>query len=73
MWRTGKPVDTQDAPRIAGQLEDAGIDDVSIEDVRVEGGKVWRVRIGPLAPRSVEGVLERIRRLGLPSPRVFSE
>jgi rare lipoprotein A len=65
--------DKDNARRIAGQLEDAGIDDVSIEDVRVEGGKVWRVRVGPLAPRSVDGVLERIRRLGLPSPRVFSE
>jgi rare lipoprotein A len=65
--------DKDNARRIAGQLEDAGIDDVSIEDVRVEGGKVWRVRVGPLAPHSVEDVLERIRRLGLPSPRVFSE
>jgi rare lipoprotein A len=65
--------DKDNARRIAGQLEGAGIDDVSVEDVRVEGGKVWRVRVGPLAPRSVDGVLERIRRLGLPSPRVFSE
>ena len=65
--------DKDNARRIAGQLEDAGIDDVSVEDVRVEGGKVWRVRVGPLAPRSVDGVLESIRRLGLPSPRVFSE
>ena len=65
--------DKDNARRIAGRLEDAGIDDVSIEDVRVEGGKVWRVRVGPLAPRSVGDVLERIRRLGLPSPRVFSE
>ena len=65
--------DKDNARRIAGQLEDAGIDDVEIEDVRVEGGKVWRVRIGPLAPRAVDGVLARIRGLGLPSPRVFSE
>jgi len=65
--------DRDNARRIARQLEDAGIDDVSIEDVRTEAGKVWRVRIGPLAPAAVEGVLERIRRLGLPSPRVFSE
>ena len=61
------------AKRIAKQLKEAGIDDVEIEDVRVEGGKVWRVRVGPMAPRAVDGVLERVRRLGLPSPRVFSE
>jgi rare lipoprotein A len=61
------------ARRIASQLQDVGIDDVSIEEVRTDAGKVWRVRVGPLAPAAVEGVLERIRRLGLPSPRVFSE
>ena len=65
--------DRDNARRIARQLEDAGIDDVSIEDVRTDAGKVWRVRIGPLAPAAVEGVLARIRGLGLPSPRVFSE
>ena len=64
--------DRDNARRIARQLEDAGIDDVSIEDVRTDAGKVWRVRIGPLAPAAVDGVLARIRGLGLPSPRVFS-
>jgi rare lipoprotein A len=65
--------DRDNARRIASQLQDVGIDDVSIEEVRTDAGKVWRVRVGPLAPAAVEGVLERIRRLGLPSPRVFSE
>ncbi|WP_290891110.1 septal ring lytic transglycosylase RlpA family protein [Arenimonas sp.] len=65
--------DRDNARRIARQLEDAGIDDVSIEDVRTDAGKVWRVRIGPLSPDAVDGVLARIRGLGLPSPRVFSE
>lgn len=61
------------ARRIAGQLEDAGIENVQVDEVDVEAGKVWRVRIGPLAPRKVDGVLDLIRGLGLPSPRVFSE
>jgi rare lipoprotein A len=65
--------DRDNARRIARQLEDAGIDDVSIEDVRTDAGKVWRVRVGPLAPSAVDEVLARIRGLGLPSPRVFSE
>ncbi|GAB2498260.1 septal ring lytic transglycosylase RlpA family protein [Arenimonas alkanexedens] len=65
--------DRDNARRIVRQLEDAGIDDVSVEHVRTDAGKVWRVRIGPLAPAAVDGVLARIRGLGLPSPRVFSE
>ncbi len=65
--------DRDNAHRIARQLEEAGIDDVRVEDGRTESGKVWRVRVGPLAPSAVDDVLLRIRRLGLPSPRVFSE
>ncbi|OHE80048.1 MAG: hypothetical protein A2X76_01120 [Lysobacterales bacterium GWF1_69_6] len=61
------------ARRIARQLEDAGIDDVEVEDARVNGDKVWRVRVGPLAAEAAAAVIDRIRGLGLPSPRVFSE
>ncbi|MBW8312047.1 MAG: septal ring lytic transglycosylase RlpA family protein [Rhizobium sp.] len=61
------------ARRIARQLEDAGIDGVEVEDARVNGGKVWRVRVGPLAAEAAAAVIDRIRGLGLPSPRVFSE
>jgi len=61
------------AQGIAARLERAGIRHVRVEDVRVEGNQVWRVRVGPLAPRAVQDVVERIERLGLPSPRVFSE
>lgn len=61
------------ARRIARQLEDAGIDGVEVEDARVNGGKVWRVRVGPLAAEAAATVIDRIRGLGLPSPRVFSE
>lgn len=61
------------ARRIARQLEDAGIDGVEVEDARVNGDKVWRVRVGPLAAEAAAAVIDRIRGLGLPSPRVFSE
>jgi len=61
------------ARRVARQLEDAGVRDVQVEDAHVDGGKVWRVRIGPLAQDAVASVVDRIRGLGLPSPRVFSE
>jgi rare lipoprotein A len=65
--------DKDNARRIARQLEDAGLDDVSVEDVRVADGKVWRVRVGPLAAGAVGAAVARIRGLGLPAPRVFSE
>lgn len=65
--------DETNAQRIAGQLRDSDIRDVQVEKVRLHEGWVWRVRVGPMAPAALEGVLERIRTLGLPSPRVFSE
>ncbi len=65
--------DEGNARRIADQLRASGIDDVQVEHVRLHDGKVWRVRVGPVAAPVLEGVLGRIRALGLPSPRVFSE
>lgn len=65
--------DEGNARRIVAQLESSGIRDVRIEQVRLHEGKVWRVRIGPVAAPALEAVLDRIRALGLPSPRVFSE
>lgn len=65
--------DEANARRIAGQLLASGVDEIQVEDVRLHDGRVWRVRVGPLAAPAVGTVLERIRALGLPSPRVFSE
>ena len=61
------------ARRIAGRLEDAGIDDVDIDGVAVAGDKLWRVRIGPLKADAVAAVVARVRGLGLPEPRVLAE
>ena len=65
--------DEANARRIADQLRASGVDGIQVESVRLHDGKVWRVRVGPLAAPAVGTVLERIRALGLPSPRVFSE
>ena len=65
--------DQANARGIARRLQDAGIDDVLVEQVRLRDGEVWRVRVGPVAAPVLERVLDRIRALGLPSPRVFSE
>jgi len=65
--------DEGNARRIAGQLDAAGLDGVQVEEVRLHDGRVWRVRVGPVAPPALGRVLDSIRALGLPSPRVFSE
>src|SRR5690606_10035481 len=36
------------AKRLEDRLEEAGLDRVHLETAKVDGGKVWRVRIGPL-------------------------
>ena len=61
------------ARRIARMIEDAGIRDVEVASVKLNGDKLWRVRIGPLAADAATQVIENLRSLGLPSPRVFSE
>ena len=61
------------ARRIARLIEDAGIKDVEVASVKVNGNKLWRVRIGPLAAPAATSVIESLRALGLPSPRVFIE
>ena len=61
------------ARRIARQIEDAGFRDVEVAPVKVNGDKLWRVRIGPLAAGAAASAVERLRALGLPSPRVFIE
>ncbi|MFY2762889.1 septal ring lytic transglycosylase RlpA family protein [Arenimonas sp. MALMAid1274] len=65
--------DRGNAHRIARQLGDAGIPSVQVEEGQGQDGPIWRVRVGPLAARKVEGVLATLKELGLPSPRVFSE
>ncbi len=61
------------AERIARELEQAGLADVGVAAIEAGGGTLWRVRIGPLALGATHQVIERLRRLGHPSPRVFSE
>ena len=60
------------ARRIARQLEDAGVEDVDVDDASVQGGVLWRVRVGPVKAAAIAGVVARIRALGLPEPRVLA-
>lgn len=69
----GSFADKDNARRLVDRLEDAGIDHADIDHAEVAGRDVWRVRIGPLSLSEIESLAEKIRDLGLPSPRVFSE
>lgn len=69
----GSFADKDNARRLVDRLDDAGIDDADIDHAEVAGRDVWRVRIGPLSLPEIESLAEKIRSLGLPSPRVFSE
>jgi rare lipoprotein A len=71
--QVGSFAEKDNARRLADRLDDAGIDDVDLDRAEVDGRDVWRVRVGPLDADEVEAVLARIRALGLPNPRVFSE
>ena len=61
------------AMRLADRLEDAGVDDVDVDHAEVAGQDVWRVRIGPVSTNKLSRLLEQLRELDLPNPRVFSE
>jgi len=71
--QVGSFANKDNAKRLADRLKDADIDDVDIDHTEVSGQDVWRVQIGPVADRKIAGLLEKIRALGLPNPRVFSE
>ena len=61
------------ARRLADRLQDAGVDDVELDHAEVGSQDVWRVRIGPVSQDDLDGLLERLRLLDLPNPRVSSE
>ena len=61
------------ARRLVERLRDDGVADVAIDRAEVSGQELWRVRIGPVPAGEVAELLQRLRRLDLPDPRVFSE
>lgn len=69
----GSFAEKDNARRLVDRLDGEGIDDADIDHAEVDGRDVWRVRIGPLEADAIDALIEKIRRMGLPSPRVFSE
>ena len=65
--------DESNARRLADRLQDGGVAPVDIEPVEVDGRDLWRVRIGPVDAEDLDGVLARLRGLGVLNPRVSSQ
>lgn len=61
------------ARRLADRLEDGGVGGVDVDHAQVDGRDVWRVRIGPVDGDDLDGVLARLRGLGVLNPRVSSQ
>ncbi|HMB57244.1 MAG TPA: septal ring lytic transglycosylase RlpA family protein, partial [Arenimonas sp.] len=71
--QVGSFASQDNARRLADKLITAGIADVVIDSGEANGQPVWRVRIGPAELDALPALVDKIRALGLPSPRVFSE
>ena len=79
--RTGDPAIIQagsfgeksNARRLADRLEEGGVGRVDVDHAEVDGRDVWRVRIGPVDGDDMDGVLARLRGLGVLNPRVLSQ
>ena len=73
LLQVGSFGDKDNARRLKERLEDAGVDDVDIDHAQTAGRNVWRVRVGPLPARELPPLLQRLRQLGLPEPRVLRQ
>ncbi len=63
--------DTENAERLAQRLREANVGAVQVMDVEVNGRRVRRVRVGPLADVDrADQVSARIEGMGLPRPQV---
>lgn len=71
--QAGSFSEKSNARRLADRLEDGGVGRVDVDHAEVDGRHVWRVRIGPVDGDDMDGVLARLRGLGVLNPRVFTQ
>ena len=71
--QAGSFSEESNARRLADRLQEGGVDAVDIDHGEVDGRDVWRVRVGPVGAVDMDGVLARLRGLGVLNPRVFSQ
>lgn len=71
--QVGSYAERDNARAVRERLRAAGVRDVVLQDARVEGRRVWRVRIGPLRAGEAGAIAERVVSLGLPRPRLLAD
>lgn len=69
--QAGAFADEGNARRLAGRLRDAGVGEVAITEARVDGRRLYRVRVGPVADvAGFDAMIERLRLAGVESSRL---
>jgi rare lipoprotein A len=61
------------AKRLQDRLQAADIDNVRLDKAQVQGQSVWRVQLHALKNERLPEILEKIRQLGLPKPKLISQ
>jgi rare lipoprotein A len=61
------------AKRLQDRLEAADIDNIKLDKAEVQGQSVWRVQLHALKNERLPEILEKIRQLGLPKPKLISQ
>ena len=61
------------AQRALGLLRQADVPGARLQDARVDGKRIWRLRVGPLAEAAVAALASRIAGLGFGQPAVVRE
>lgn len=69
----GSFAEKDNAKRLQEQLEAADIGNIELDKVEVKGQSLWRVQLNALENERLQEILEKIRQLGLPKPKVFSQ
>lgn len=69
----GSFAEKDNAKRLQDRLATADIDNIQLDKVDVNGQSIWRVQLHSLKNERLPEILEKIRQMGLPKPKVFSQ
>lgn len=69
----GSFAEKDNAKRLQDRLEAADIRNIELDKVEIKGQSIWRVQLHALKNERLHEILEKIRQMGLPKPKVFSQ